>query len=588
MGFSNPWGLLALLALPVILLFYILKQRHKPKDVPSLWLWQKVLQQNAGYCWKQKLKWKTLLVLQLLAALCLGLALANPLFLGAGEAAHQIVVVDTSFSMSAKTETGTRLEEAKEDAAQYIRTHRGAFTVVEWNSQATVLVQQSQDQSAAVAAVEQLTAGIDGSNVTNLDHLLSALTEDGAQAVIFSDYPFSASPAGAAVVAYGAEEENLAVLGVSRRDQYLLAKVAAYHLEEEKTVEVALFGDGIVLDTQQATFSPENSQADVVFTLEGELPSTVSVRVMSEDALPGDDVYAMALGAEAEKRVLLVGDGNWYLEKALGALDHISLYRQSKDQPISEGFDLTIFDGTLPQKLPTEGQIWICNPPEGTGTFFATGTFDPQTNGVMGEPLAEYMDQLSFYVQQAKQVALPEGGKTVLSGQDGPLIWLGETGVQKVCVFTFDLNNSDLPLQQEFPILVYQLMQYFFPGQAAQSGAILGGSTVELDLSPSTKEAVVIAPDGTERTLLLQQPVFSENKQSGIYLVEETYGDGSKANVAFAVNVQTEQESSLIQAEQMAGTAAIGLRSGVSLQQFLLAAVLLLLLGEWWVMRRGH
>lgn len=588
MGFSNPWGLLALLALPVIVLFYILKQRHQRKDVPSLWLWQKVLQQNAGYCWRQKLKWKTLLVLQLLAALGLALALANPLFLGAGDAAHQILVLDTSFSMSAKGEEKTRLDEAKSDAAQYIRGHRGSFTLVEWNSEARVLVQESTDKSVVLSALEDLSAGIDANAEAPLTNLLSVLSSEGAQVVVFSDYPFGVSPENATVVAYGVPEENLAVTSLSRRDEYLLAKVVGYHLQGEKTVEVSLFGDGVVLENQQAVLSPKNNQADVVFTLEGELPQTVSVRVMSEDALPGDDTYAMALRTDTEKKVLLVSEGNWYLEKALGALDDISLYRQSPTQPLSSGFDLTILDGTLPEELPEEGQIWILNPPEGTMPFGAKGTSKDQTSGVMMEPLEEYMDQLSFYVQQAKTVSLPQGGQTVLAGTDGPLIWLGSEGAQKICLFTFDLSQSTLPLQQEFPILVYQLMQYFFPGQVAQSGSILGGSVVELSLSPSTKEAVVVAPDGTERSISTEEPIFTEKKQSGFYTVIETYGDGSQGEVAFAVNPQTEQESSLMQAEDRAGGATGGLRSGISLQQFLLAAVLLLLLGEWWVMRRGH
>lgn len=587
LGFSNPLGLLALLALPVIVLFYLLKQRHKRKEVPSLWLWQKVLQQNAGYCWRQKLKWKTLLVLQLLAAAAIALALANPLVLGVGDAAHQVLVVDTSFSMSAKQDGATRLEAAKTDAASYVKNHRGSFTLVAWGSQADVLVQESNQKDVVLNALEGLEAGIDGNALPPLESLLTLYGEEGAQVVVFSDYPFSTAPQGATVMAYGKAEENIAVTGLARREQYLLAKVAGYQMQEERVLDVSLFGDGVILDTQQATLSPSSNSADVVFTLTEPLPQAVSVRVMVEDALPGDDTFSMALQSAQEKKVLLVGEGNWYLEKALGALTDVNLYRQGADQPVGEGYDLVIFDGNLPDTLPTEGQIWILNPPEGQTLFSVTGTLADQQSGTMLSPLNPYMEQLSFYVKEAKKVVLPAQGQTVLSGQDGPLIWLGSEGAQKICLFTFDLSQSTLPLQQEFPILVYQLMEYFFPGEAARSGAITGGEGVELALLASTKSAVVVSPDGTREELLPQQPLFLERNQSGIYTLEETHGDGSVTTVAFGVNPQTEMESNLTETAQLEGERMKGLSVGISLQQGLLLLVLALLLGEWWVMRRG-
>lgn len=47
MHFAQPLlGGLALLAVPIILLMYLLKQKYKEKQVPSLYLWEKVLTQT--------------------------------------------------------------------------------------------------------------------------------------------------------------------------------------------------------------------------------------------------------------------------------------------------------------------------------------------------------------------------------------------------------------------------------------------------------------------------------------------------------------------------------------------------------------
>ena len=45
----------------------------------------------------------------------------------------------------------------------------------------------------------------------------------------------------------------------------------------------------------------------------------------------------------------------------------------------------------------------------------------------------------------------------------GPLLLAGETGGRQVAILTFDLRDSDLPLQIQWPILMSSLMNWYSP-----------------------------------------------------------------------------------------------------------------------------
>ncbi|WP_322511723.1 BatA domain-containing protein, partial [Chloroflexus sp.] len=77
MTFLAPIGLLALLALPVIVFLHLLQARRRRAVVPSLLIWWQIPSRPAARR-RRRLRWTLLLLLHLLAALLIGLALAQP------------------------------------------------------------------------------------------------------------------------------------------------------------------------------------------------------------------------------------------------------------------------------------------------------------------------------------------------------------------------------------------------------------------------------------------------------------------------------------------------------------------------------
>ena len=73
MTLFNPWGLAALVTVPLIVMLYILKQKYKEVPVSSLYLWKKVLDNTKAHAPWQKLRKSILMVLQIIAMILLSL-----------------------------------------------------------------------------------------------------------------------------------------------------------------------------------------------------------------------------------------------------------------------------------------------------------------------------------------------------------------------------------------------------------------------------------------------------------------------------------------------------------------------------------
>ncbi len=100
--FANPWGLLGLTALPVIVVIHLYHRRYPTLLVAGLHLWGVETHTTTAGRTRERLPVTASLICELLAALLLSLVLADPRWGLLGKVVHLVAVLDNSASMAAR------------------------------------------------------------------------------------------------------------------------------------------------------------------------------------------------------------------------------------------------------------------------------------------------------------------------------------------------------------------------------------------------------------------------------------------------------------------------------------------------------
>lgn len=153
----TAWGLLALVPMLVILL-YFLKLKRRPQTVPSTFLWKKSVEDlhvNSLFQW---LKRNALLLLQLLGLLGLGYALADPTYNSEAKGRNFIFLLDNSASMAATDVKPSRFAEAKRRLHQRIDALDGTdqAMLIAFNSEASIVQSFTNRRSDLHLAVDRV------------------------------------------------------------------------------------------------------------------------------------------------------------------------------------------------------------------------------------------------------------------------------------------------------------------------------------------------------------------------------------------------------------------------------------------------
>src|SRR5260370_8383762 len=116
MNFLAPAAFAFAAAIPVVVLFYLLKRKRVVKLVSSTLLWQKFLAETQANAPFQRLRHNWLLVLQILLLLFLVFALARPYFAGNGKSSRlRVVILDESASMQSTDENPSRFHKPRRE-----------------------------------------------------------------------------------------------------------------------------------------------------------------------------------------------------------------------------------------------------------------------------------------------------------------------------------------------------------------------------------------------------------------------------------------------------------------------------------------
>jgi hypothetical protein len=369
---------------------------------------------------------------------------------------------------------------------------------------------------------------------------------------------------------------------------------------------VEFSADGILFDARDLVV-PAQGSADVTLT---DLPYDVRVlqaHLSVDDALELDNTAWTVTAAPSSARVALVSDGNFFLERALNALPGIELVRLAPAQPLpAEPYDLYVYDGAITGTLPS-GSLWLVGPTPSAEAASVGGDLPIRVGGlftataitrVADDPLLRYVALGAVHVLQARAVVPPPGARVLVESAGGPLLFVAEgVGGQRVAVLTFDLHDSDLPLQIAFPVLVSNLTDWLLPqATVGLPELVRPGDPVPIRPGQEATEVRITAPDGGEHAIPIGEkpPVFAATDQLGVYLVEQVDRSGAGLrSAALTVNLFDAAESNIAPRElvrvgqEEVSAAAEEEKGRREFWPWLAGAALGLLVVEWVVYQRG-
>ncbi|HSF16151.1 MAG TPA: BatA domain-containing protein [Vicinamibacteria bacterium] len=581
LGLSTMVLLLVSTAAAIVLLYW-LKPPPRRVLVPSMLIWSRVLKERKGRSdfWR----WLVSLLIALTVGLAIAMSVGRP-EIGAlsGTARRIAVVVDNSTTMAARSSSGrTRFEMALDRARELVRQGSSASRYLVADTTGHAPGGEYTSRRVALERIDRLQVSLGGKSAFPPRELFGDsevfFVTDG---VLVSEIPerVTVVPVFQPVANVGITAFDLRAVPANPTRFEAFLEVANHSAEARR---VAAQVDGASGASLKRTFSLEPGQ------VRGEILdlaqfSSGPVRALidsEEDGFELDDVAYAYLGTPRVLRVALVTTGSSYLETLLRLDPRIELEIVSPSTLSSvREPDLFVFDRFAPDTAPSVPVI----------------AFDPTPVGWLGKHTGRELAGLSLSgterdhpvmanvslgdVVVERVAAVELGDFDVLVGTElEPLILAGDVPVRFVHV-TFDLAQSNLPLQASFPIFLSNAVSWLTGTEVLSSP--LGTISVELPGAAVTDldgrdVPVRASPSGT--SFAPDAPgLFSVRSGGGEVVVSANLLNPGISNV---------NASSLTEAQLEEGLESRPAESTGELWLVLIGVAFALVVVEWWTYHR--
>jgi len=468
-------ALLAIATAGAIVALYFLKLRHRRLVIPSSLLWQRVLERREERSLWEKLR----RILSVLLAVAIGLlmvfAVARPQIASlTGAAAKTLIVLDTSPSMLARMGDGrTRWQHATEAAKALLKTGGAGleFRVADTSGQFDMPF--TSDAAAAQRTIDNMRPVASTASFPEVD-------EAGTQVILISDgVSLPAVPNGVRRISVFEPASNAGITAFEVRSAPSAPLAFEAYLEvtnfgkEARKTSITISGAGPERITRDAVIPPGQSFSDL-FDLSKFAGGGIRAAIQSDgDALAADDVAYAYLPLNKKARTLLVTKGNTYLQTALRLDSYVDLsVVDPKEYREDPAVDAYVFDGFAPAVQPARPALiigaqsvpWLKSP---TGMVdkpeFSTWTED--------HPVMQYLSLHDVSISRAAKIDAANLTVLAASGQKPqiPLIVASSptaTGPRWI-ELTFDLQSSDFPSHESFPVFIDNVLTWFGRDQLA-------------------------------------------------------------------------------------------------------------------------
>ncbi len=515
MTFTYPLGLLGLIAIPIIILIYILRSKYAEQTVPSTYIWHlsdKFLKRRNPFSAVTGL---ISLILQILTVVVISLAIVRPVFTLPGAAKEYCFVLDSSASMNMKEGRESRFEKAKDEIIDVIRgsSDGSSYRLVSASGETVVIFDGVKDKDSAIDLVKE--AAVSHTPLTHESLIRTAQGEfDGnTSALIYlvTDKSYSEHKNLEIISVGSAKRENYGIfdLEYSYTGSTLSASFNVISYLSDAELDIKLTVDG--RDITEKTVSVKAGElTSAAIEASSAAFSGFTVEITNGDGyLLDNSVSAYNPSSDKSYSVLIVSESGFFFEAVIDAITdaEVKIIDPSEYEKEKGEYGLYIFDSYSPSELP-RGSVWLVNCDKNikdsgfdvrskislkTADVIEKSTSSESTarkllSGVSGKDIfiSEYLKYSGMYLKFSP-----------LFTYDGnPLVFAGTNGLgNRQVVFGFDLHKSDFALKSDFVLLLSNLMEFSFPSVVDKMSYTVGEEAV-INILPTARDYKAESPSG--------------------------------------------------------------------------------------------
>lgn len=526
---------------------YILKLRRRTVPVPFSKLWERILGDKEATSLFSRLKRLFSLLVQLALLALLALSLGDPraaatLIRGR----NLVVIVDASASMQATDvpPAKNRLDAAKDEVRRVIRGLGGAdrMLIAQMDAATTPLGPTSSDTAElerALDAIQVTDARADfpralrfaTDSLRGLENAEIVIVSDGrlGEAVDASGKVHLGDDIKLTYLPIGRGVRNVGITALSVR-RYPLDK-SRYEVMLEVTntgpeteeVELSLFADppsrgpsavgdtsgsGQLVDLTRLRLKPGERLPRFYPNLSGAsraLEASLRPLPNSRDELPADDRAYALLPERRRAKVLVVTQGNTYLEAALLLDEYLDVQLVSpKDYAervslLPAKHDVVVFDGVTPAELPRAHAIYLDPRGPGAPVRVEGELKNPGFDRIERKhPMVRWTALDDVNIARAHKLVPQPGDRVVGGSAEGPILVAGQRSGFKFVALGFDPRDSDLPLRVAWPLLLLNSVNFFTDEDSQYISSFRTGDVWRVPVVTQTGQAKLRGPGGSD------------------------------------------------------------------------------------------
>jgi len=516
MSFLYPLGLLGLLAIPVIILIYILQSKYTEQTVPSNYLWhlsERFLKKRNPL---SGLTGIISLILQLLTVVIISLSIARPIITLPNAAQDYCFILDASGSMNLREGRKTRFELAQEEIVDVIKKSKSgsSYTLITVSDEAVTVFDALTSKDSAVDLVRGTAAGhTHGTHAELLGAAQKAFDAAPTSLIYLATDKSYATHENVEILDVGSEDvANYALFDVtySHTGGVLRASANAVSYAGDVEAEVCLSVDGTRVATETLSLQ-KDAVTPISFEHSCAYFDEFRIEIVNEDGYALDNgITTYNLKSDKTYSTLIVSETGFFFEAVLDALidSDVRVVSPKQYESVKEPYGLYIFDCCEPAVLP-DGAVWLINPDRS----IADAGFGVRETVEYVNDVIEKSNSSATFVRHllrgvdGSRIAVGNYVKysgmylkfhTLFSYDSNPLIFVGENGLgNRQVVFGFDLHESDFALSTDFVILARNLLEYSFPNVIEQTDYTVGDEAL-INLVANAENLKAISPSGKD------------------------------------------------------------------------------------------